>query len=277
MSDAHIKLTQLQDRLRGLGSVLIAFSGGVDSSFLLKAAFDTLAPMGGRVLAVTATSSTYPVRELEEARSIARLTGAEHRVIESEELDIAGFADNPPNRCYYCKGELFGKLAAIARHEGIAAVLDGANADDALDYRPGAQAAREAGVVSPLKEAGLTKAEIRELSKEMGLPTWNKPAFACLASRFPYGETITQSKLSKVELAEEALRALGFNQIRVRFHGDVARIELNSGEIARAIEPEISSQIYRRFKEIGFTYVTVDIMGYRIGSMNETIASSSKQ
>lgn len=277
MSDAHIKLTQLQDRLRGLGSVLIAFSGGVDSSFLLKAAFDTLAPMGGRVLAVTATSSTYPVRELEEARSIARLTGAEHRVIESEELDIAGFADNPPNRCYYCKGELFGKLAAIARQEGIAAVLDGANADDALDYRPGAQAAREAGVISPLKEAGLTKAEIRELSREMGLPTWNKPAFACLASRFPYGETITQTKLSKVELAEEALRALGFNQIRVRFHGDVARIELNSGEIARAIEPEFSSQIYRRFKEIGFTYVTVDIMGYRTGSMNETIASSSKQ
>ena len=276
MNTAHLKLASLQEKLRQSGSVLIAFSGGVDSSFLLKVAHDTLTPAKGRVLAVTATSSTYPARELEEARQIARLIGAEHRVIQSEELDIAGFAQNPPNRCYYCKGELFGILVGIARKEGIGAVLDGANADDSLDYRPGAQAAREAGVISPLKEAGLTKAEIRELSKDMGLPTWNKPAFACLASRFPYGETITQTKLSKVERAEEVLRTLGFNQIRVRFHGDVARIELNPDEIARAVEPEISSKIYRQFKEIGFAYVTVDIMGYRTGSMNEPITSPSK-
>ncbi|MBI5814059.1 MAG: ATP-dependent sacrificial sulfur transferase LarE [Nitrospinae bacterium] len=263
------KLEKLEAEIRKLGSVLVAFSGGVDSSFLLKTAHDTLSKTGGRALGVTARSSTYPAREFEEAVKIAGLIGAEHMVIVSEELEIDGFAENPVNRCYFCKGELFGKLSEIAGKEGIAAVLDGANVDDLTDHRPGAKAARENGVRSLLIETGFTKDDIRALSKEMGLPTWDKPSFACLASRFPYGTQITNEKLTMVDRAEEFLRKLGFAQLRVRHHGEVARIELDAAQMAKAIEPAASRLIYGKLKEIGFKYVALDIAGYRTGSMNE--------
>jgi len=270
------KLNNLETEIKKLGSVIVAFSGGVDSSFLLKVARDTLARTGGRALAVTARSSTYPVRELEEAARIAKFIGAEHMIIDSEELDIDGFAQNPVNRCYYCKGELFGKLSAIAEKEGVAAVLDGANMDDLKDYRPGSKAAREKGVRSLLVECSFTKDDIRALSKEMNLPTWDKPAFACLASRFPYGTTITGGKLTMVDKAEEFLRRLGFTQLRVRHHGDIARIELDPAQIQKAVEPETASLINAKLKEIGFKYVTVDIAGYRTGSMNEGLDLKEK-
>lgn len=263
------KLKLLQEALRGLGSAVVAFSGGVDSTFLLKVAVDTLGP--GRTLAVTARSSTYPQSELDEATSLARQIGAEHRVIVSEELDIEGFSQNPANRCYYCKGELFGKLSQIAQAEGYAAVLDGANADDAGDYRPGSDAAREKEVRSLLAENGFSKDEIRALSKRMGLPTWDKPAFACLASRFPYGHTIDREKLGMVEKAERFLRELGFRQLRVRHHGDMARIEVEKDDIQKIAAPETAGRIYSEFKKIGFLYVTVDLAGYRTGSMNEAL------
>ncbi|MBI4666888.1 MAG: ATP-dependent sacrificial sulfur transferase LarE [Nitrospinae bacterium] len=266
---ARQKLVELKKRLASLGSALIAFSGGVDSSFLLKVAFDTLGIE--KTMAVTARSSTYPKRELDEAVSIAKLIGARHVVIESEELEIEGFAQNPVNRCYFCKGELFGKLSAMARDQGLAMVLDGANADDLKDHRPGAQAARESGVLSLLQETGFTKQDIRILSRNMGLPTWNKPSFACLASRFPYGTTITFEKLGMVERAEDFLRGLGFTQLRVRAHGDVARLELAPQEASLALQPQTAETIYAEFRKIGFKYVAVDIKGYRTGSMNETV------
>lgn len=271
MNKLHGKLAALKAAVTGRGSALVAFSGGVDSSFLLKVCMDALGADGRKVLAVTARSSTYPQRELDEAVELAKSLGAEHMIIDSEELDIEGYADNPPNRCYYCKGELFGKLIEIATERGIAAVYDGANADDAADWRPGSQAASELGVISPLKEAGITKDEIRELSKEMGLPTWNKPAFACLASRFPYGSKITRDKLRMVELAEQALRNMGFRQLRVRHHGEVCRIELEPEAIQRAVAPETAARIHAAMREIGFTYTTVDIVGYRTGAMNEAL------
>lgn len=263
------RLNRLEAEIKKLGSVIVAFSGGVDSSFLLKVAHDALSKTGGRTLGVTARSSTYPAREFEEAVTIARLIGAEHMVITSEELEIDGFAENPVNRCYFCKGELFGKLSEIAGKEGIAAVLDGANVDDLKDHRPGAKAAREHGVRSLLMESGFTKEDIRSLSKEMGLPTWDKPSFACLASRFPYGTQITNEKLTMVDRAEEFLRTLGFTQLRVRHHGQVARIELDPAQMARAMERDAARLIYGKLKEIGFKYVAMDMAGYRAGSMNE--------
>ncbi len=252
--------------LRGMGSALIAFSGGVDSTFLLHAA---RAALGDRILAVTATSPTYPEAEKREAERIGREWGVRHRFVVSNELEIPGFSANPPDRCYHCKKELFGILAAIAREEGLAAVCDGTNADDAGDYRPGRRASRELGVRSPLLECGVTKEEIRDLSRRFGLPTAGKGSFACLSSRFPYGTEITAEKLKRVEACEDLLRGLGFRQFRVRVHDSVARIEVGTEEIARLFEPAISDAVHDAFRRNGFLYVSVDLKGYRTGSMNE--------
>lgn len=263
------KLGRLEQILAGLESAVVAFSGGVDSSLLLAVAVTVL---GQRVLAVTATSETYPERELIEARSLAGQLGARHREIVSEELDIPEFKHNPRNRCYYCKKELFGKLRSVADAEGLAHVLDGTNVDDQSDHRPGRQAAVELGVRSPLEEAGFTKADIRELSQHLGLPSWDKPAFACLSSRFPYGTAITSERVGQVGRAEDALRELGFRVLRVRYHDSVARLELGPEEFALATGV-LRDDVSRRVKEAGFVYVAVDLQGYRTGAMNEGLQS----
>ncbi|SHM43470.1 uncharacterized protein SAMN05660826_01012 [Caldanaerovirga acetigignens] len=268
------KLEKLKDMIKNLGRVIVAFSGGVDSTFLLKVCLDVLGKEN--VLAVTARSSTYPARELEEAKELAKSFGANHEIIVSEELEVPGFSENPPERCYYCKKELFGQLVKIASERGFNFVLDGSNADDAGDFRPGMKAKDELGVKSPLKEAGLTKAEIRTLSQKMGLPTWNKPSFACLASRFPYGERITEEKLNRVGRAEDLLSELGFVQYRVRSHGDLARIEVSSEEIERFFEKSLREKVVAEFKKLGFVYVSLDLTGYRTGSMNEGLKEEEK-
>ena len=227
--------------------------------------------LGNKALAVTATSETYPQRELLEAGELAARIGGRHRVIVSEELDIPQFKENPPNRCYYCKHELFGKLRAIADQEGLPHVLDGTNLDDRSDHRPGRQAAAEIGVRSPLDEAGLTKEDIRQLSLALDLPTWDKPAFACLSSRFPYGTAITAERVRQVGVAEESLRALGFRTLRVRYHGDVGRLELGKDEFSLAAGP-LRDEVAKLVKNAGFAYVSLDLQGYRSGSMNETLS-----
>lgn len=258
------KLEQLKINLKGLCGAVVAFSGGVDSTFLLAVASEVL---GEQVLAVTATSETYPERELFEARTLARQLGARHLEVISEELDIPEFQHNPRNRCYYCKKELFAKLRSIADEQGLPHVLDGTNVDDLSDYRPGRLAANELGVVSPLEQAGLTKQEIRQLSHHLGLPTWDKPAYACLSSRFPYGTAITSERVKQVGHAEELLHTLGFRILRVRYHGDVARLELGPEEFYKAVGP-LKEQVIRVIKQAGFTYVSVDLENYRAGSMN---------
>jgi len=258
------KLKQLKENLAGLRGAVVAFSGGVDSTFLLAVARDIL---GENVLAVTATSETYPERELFEARSLARQMDARHLEVLSEELDIPEFQHNPRNRCYYCKKELFAKLRSIADEHGLTHVLDGTNVDDLGDHRPGRQAAAELGVISPLEQAGLTKNEIRQLSHQLGLSTWDKPAYACLSSRFPYGTAITPERVRQVGQAEESLRTLGFRILRVRYHGDIARLELGPEELRNAVGP-LKEQVIKIIKQAGFTFVSVDLEGYRTGSMN---------
>ena len=268
--ELHEKYEKLRTYLKNLGGVAVAFSSGVDSTFLLRVAHDVL---GDRAVAVTASSCSFPARELNEAKTYCAENGIEHIIVASEELDIDGFRQNPENRCYLCKHELFEKILKIAEEKGLPAVVEGSNMDDNGDYRPGLAAVKELGIKSPLRYAELYKAEIRELSRELGLPTWDKQSFACLSSRFVYGETISETKLGMVDKAEQLLLDMGFRQVRVRIHDKMARIEVQPQDIPRLVEEVNRETIAQKLREYGFTYVTVDLIGYRTGSMNETLPS----
>lgn len=266
MDTLNQKQQNLCEYIKRLGSVAVAFSSGVDSTFLLKTAHDLL---GDKAIAVTACSCSFPQRELNEAKSFCEKEGIRHIIVASEELSIEGFAQNPKNRCYLCKRELFTKIKKIAAENGIEYVAEGSNLDDNGDYRPGLTAVAELGIKSPLREAGLSKADIRALSKEMGLSTWDKQSFACLASRFVYGETITEEKLGMVDKAEQKLLDMGFHQVRVRIHGKIARIEVEPAEFGKIINA--ADELNNYFQELGFTYVTLDLGGYKMGNMNKNI------
>ncbi|MGB2906581.1 MAG: ATP-dependent sacrificial sulfur transferase LarE [Candidatus Aminicenantaceae bacterium] len=268
------KYDRLKALLQDLGRVLVAFSGGVDSTFLLKVAFDEL---GENVLAVIATSETYPEKEIQEATLLAESMNVRYRIIQSCEMENPDFVANPPDRCYHCKMELFSRMQVIADSENIPYVLDGANFEDTGDYRPGSRAAEELKVRSPLKETGFVKDEIRELSRHLGLPTWNKPAMACLSSRFPYYTRIHSEALGQIAQAEEFLRSLGLSQLRVRHHETIARIEVPPEDIARLMDPQLREAIVRRLKQLGYAYVTLDLAGYRTGSLNEILSEDQKK
>jgi uncharacterized protein len=262
------KEARLYSRLEEFDSLLIAYSGGVDSAYL---AFAASRALGDRMLCVTADSPSYPRRHREMAERIAREFGLPHEFIETSEMDRPEYRANPANRCYYCKTELYEHLSELATARGFSAIADGSNADDRGDYRPGRQAAREFGVKSPLDDADLTKGEIRELSRRAGLPTWDEPASACLSSRIPYQSEVTVAKLSMIEQAEDALRRHGFRVCRVRHHDTVARLEIGRDEMARALDPDISAALVRELKAIGYQYVSLDLQGYRTGSLNEIL------
>ncbi len=264
----HAKYDRLLGILKELEGAVVAFSGGVDSTFLAQAAKDAL---GDRALLVTADSETYPASELEEARRLAGHLGMRHLVVETRELDNPEYARNAPNRCFFCKEELFTKLAPLAQREGAAHLVYGANMDDLGDHRPGMEAAKRMGVRAPLIDAELWKTEIRELSREFGLPTWDKPSFACLSSRFQYGDGITAEKLRQVDAAEAFVRSLGFKQFRVRHHDRLARLEIARDEMARLWEDGLRDAIVERFRELGYLYVTVDLQGFRSGSANDAL------
>ncbi|UCE21291.1 MAG: ATP-dependent sacrificial sulfur transferase LarE [Candidatus Aminicenantes bacterium] len=268
------KYERLKNLLGEMGKVLVAFSGGVDSSFLLKVAADVL---GDNVLAVIASSETYPEKERDEAIKLAKRLKVRYKIIQTSEIDNPDFANNPPERCYFCKIELFSKLRDIAESEDIPYVLDGSNYEDISDFRPGSKAAEELGIRSPLKEVGLVKSEIRQLSKNFDLPTWDKPAMACLSSRFPYYTEIESESLKQVALAEEYLRELGFNQVRVRHHGQIARVEIDPQEFRKIIDEDVRKKIIKNFKKFGFIYISLDLAGFRSGSMNEPLNLGNKK
>ncbi len=262
------KYDDLKKMLKDFGSAAVAFSSGVDSTFLLYAAKEAL---GDKAFAITAQSCSFPKRERDEAKEFCSSLGIRQVAFESDELNIEGFSQNPPNRCYLCKRELFGKMMKIAESEGAAVVVEGSNLDDEGDYRPGLQAIKELGILSPLRSIGFTKDDIRALSRHLNLPTWDKQSFACLSTRFVYGETITKEKLGMVDKAEQLLLDLGFHQVRVRIHGTMARIEVLPEEFEKLISEEIRTKITSSLKSFGFTYVSMDLIGYRTGSMNEVI------
>jgi uncharacterized protein len=266
------RLTELQEILVPYESALVAFSGGVDSSLALAVAARALPKH--RVLAVTSNNETYLPSELDLAREFAESIGVEHLVVNTRELDDPNYASNPTNRCYFCKSTLYTDLAKLAEERGYACVVDGANKDDEGDYRPGRKAAKELGVVSVLSEAQMTKADVRELAKYLGLPTWDKPALACLSSRFPYGQEITPEKLSQVARAEEFLRREDFKQVRVRHHGEIARLEIGPDELERAFA--MREKISAELLDAGFLYVTLDLVGYRAGSLNRALKKDKK-
>lgn len=274
-NELELKRRKLEEILRELGSVAIGFSGGIDSTLLIRMATEIL---GDRALAVIGRSATYPTREFEEAIQLATSFGSRYRIVDTEETDDLKFRENPPDRCYFCKSELFTKLHAIAEQEGIAWVADGTILDDLGDFRPGMRAKSEQSVRSPLLEAGFTKADVRVLARELGIPSWDKPSFACLSSRFPYGQGITKENLMKVDAAETFLRDHGFRFFRVRHHDDrTARLELGPQEFDRVLDPSFREKLVRHFKDLGFSYVTLDLQGYRTGSMNEVLTEDEKR
>ena len=262
------KLKLLKDTIKSMESVVVSFSGGVDSTLVAKVSYDVL---GAKALAITARSETYPSYEYEEAKKIAKEIGISHITIDTSELNIKGFAENPPNRCYFCKSNLFGKLKGIAKEKGYKNVVDGANLDDINEYRPGSDAAKELNVRSPLKESGLRKSDIRDMLKYLNISNWDKPSYACMSSRFPYGESISEEKLTIVAAAENYLRSLGLRQFRVRHHNTIARIEVLPEDIPVLLQSARRKELVSKFKEIGYKYVTIDMEGYRSGSMNEVL------